>query len=54
MIDGASSVLITGGCGFVGLKFLGWLRDQKDIHLRIRENLLVGNCAATVEDIFTR
>jgi UDP-glucose 4-epimerase len=42
MLDGTSSVLITGGCGFVGLNFLGYLLDQEDVHIRVLDNLSVG------------
>ena len=42
MMEGAKSVLITGGCGFVGLNFLGYLLDREDIHVRVLDNLSVG------------
>jgi UDP-glucose 4-epimerase len=42
MLDGAKSVVITGGCGFVGLNFLGYLLEREDIHVRVLDNLSVG------------
>jgi UDP-glucose 4-epimerase len=42
MSNSPDSILITGGCGFVGLNLLGYLLKQEAIPFRILDNLSVG------------